>query len=265
MLERQPPELLADHGLDEIIQNSRGQNKTHLRRIRDDLIEKYDEYIEAIPELEGLPQTAPSQEEIAALTSRFHSLRAAQSPRVDLRCPLCQVRHAGEWDHFLPRDHYPYYSIFGPNLIWTCSACNRKKGVGNIAPQRQVLNAYYDKVSENVELVCDWGFEDGQVFVVFELRENDGAENYIVEIARRHFCIFDLGKTLMSEANNEIIPFLEEIRENVERGADVEQFTAALIQRHLDDCRRHSREVNHWETALWQGAMESLDDIIALI
>lgn len=65
-------------------------------------------------------------------------------------CPMCGSPVTGTLDHYLPREHFPEFSIFSRNLVPACSACNSsvKKELfqGPVCPER-FLHPYYDKLA----------------------------------------------------------------------------------------------------------------------
>lgn len=43
-------------------------------------------------------------------------------------CPLCGSHHPSQLEHYLPKAHYPEFTIFSWNLVPTCAICNPKRG-----------------------------------------------------------------------------------------------------------------------------------------
>lgn len=72
----------------------------------------------------------------------IESLRDS-SPEV---CPMCGGFKPTELDHLLPKEDYPAWSIFSPNLVPACS-CNRERGrllKGRADKQARILHPYFD-------------------------------------------------------------------------------------------------------------------------
>ena len=265
MLKRNPPQIRDGYGLDALIESSKKPNKAVLKEIKDTLVTRYDEYVANRYELEKVQQIERSSDIRKALYSKYNTLRRKEGTPPSLRCPLCQISHARQWDHYLPRDAYPDFSAFDLNLIWICPTCNGKKGANNISPKRKVLNAYFDPIAENINLVCNWHLTFGGISVSYSLKAKECAEKYIVDIATEHFDLLGLSKNFVSEATIHIQPFCLEIEEELISYPNIEACVAAIINRKLASCRRYRHEENHWERVLWEGAEHHIDCIVQYI
>jgi hypothetical protein len=70
------------------------------------------------------------------------NVREAGSPDV---CSMCGSLKAGTLDHVLPKESFPEFAVFAPNLVPACD-CNSLRGTrykGDI-PGRRVLHPYFD-------------------------------------------------------------------------------------------------------------------------
>jgi hypothetical protein len=67
-------------------------------------------------------------------------------------CPMCGSANTGTVDHFLPRRDYPEFSIFTPNLVPACPACNmftkRLRFQGPL-PHEHLLHPHYDRLLDH--------------------------------------------------------------------------------------------------------------------
>lgn len=65
-------------------------------------------------------------------------------------CPYCDI-HSVEFDltsvdHFIPKAKYPLLSIYPPNLVVACSACNERIKKENI--YLPIMHPYFDNINE---------------------------------------------------------------------------------------------------------------------
>lgn len=62
-------------------------------------------------------------------------------------CPMCGSLHSWSLDHVLPKETYPAFAIFGPNLVPACQ-CNSKRGavLTGQNPGERILHPYFDDV-----------------------------------------------------------------------------------------------------------------------
>lgn len=67
-------------------------------------------------------------------------------------CPMCGSASTGTVDHFLPRKHYPEFSIFGPNLVPACSLCNmfaKRTTFQGPLPHEHLLHPHFDRLLDH--------------------------------------------------------------------------------------------------------------------
>ena len=81
----------------------------------------------------------------------------------DILCPLCEISHCDELDHYIPRENMPEFSVFSPNLIPLCHDCNHTKGTYWLDENqnRLIFNAYFDIIIEKPICVCKIFLVDG--------------------------------------------------------------------------------------------------------
>lgn len=61
-------------------------------------------------------------------------------------CPYCGIDRPETLDHFVPKEQFPEFSTYAPNLIACCDICNRAKGVDWATPTKRLfLHAYFDQ------------------------------------------------------------------------------------------------------------------------
>ncbi|MHB8370457.1 MAG: HNH endonuclease [Leptospirales bacterium] len=78
------------------------------------------------------------------------------SAPVNGRCPLCGIGTVNTLDHYLPKKHFPVFSVTPNNLIPACQWCQREKSEYYPATEGdQLLHPYFDKVDNDVWLKAD--------------------------------------------------------------------------------------------------------------
>ncbi len=71
-------------------------------------------------------------------------------------CPMCGAPRTSSLDHYLPKEHYPEYTVFSKNLVPACK-CNSSKGkkvTGSTAGLERILHPYYDDCLNFRLLTC---------------------------------------------------------------------------------------------------------------
>ncbi|MBU1391718.1 MAG: hypothetical protein KJ856_10105 [Gammaproteobacteria bacterium] len=65
------------------------------------------------------------------------------------RCPFCSVGKVKNLDHFLPKAHFPIFSVTPINLVPSCRDCNQDKNDDfSVDIRKQSLHPYFDDVSK---------------------------------------------------------------------------------------------------------------------
>ena len=72
------------------------------------------------------------------------------------RCPLCGIGTVNTLDHYLPKSHFPVYSVTPNNLVPVCKWCQGEKSeYYSTTEGGQLLHPYFDDVDDEVWLAAD--------------------------------------------------------------------------------------------------------------
>ena len=88
-------------------------------------------------------------------TGRAIYNRIMASP-VNQRCPLCGIGTVNTLDHYLPKTHFPVFSVTPNNLVPACTWCQGEK-LEYYSETRggQILHPYFDNFDSDEWLVAD--------------------------------------------------------------------------------------------------------------
>lgn len=203
------------------------------------LIKPIDTSLVAEPELiEGL-----SVEELKTLYS-YNMVKRKPGRKVYDRilnltekCPYCGgIGRPRNLDHFLPKTHYPQFSILPINLIPSCRDCNMD-GKGSVYAdeyEKQVIHPYLDapKFFEEKWISAEYLPEKG-VFHFFVCPP----ENWLNRDKCRvefHFSSFDLAKRYSLEAGSELVFLTGQVRNLLEIGLGQTEIKNSIIQPVID-------------------------------
>ena len=81
-------------------------------------------------------------------TSKTKAIKAIREWSLST-CPMCGAAGVGTVDHYLPRETYPEFSVFTPNLIPACNLCNskaKKTTVKGATASERFLHPYFNKL-----------------------------------------------------------------------------------------------------------------------
>lgn len=113
--------------------------------------------------------------------------RSMQNISLQPYCPYCCIELVNDsYDHFLPKDTFPEYSIYVKNLIPCCSNCNSRK---NNLPSNNFINFYFDTIPVQQFLFVNITYPHNLPVANFNL-QNNGIQNFA--LINSHFTSLNL-------------------------------------------------------------------------
>lgn len=167
-----------------------------------------------------------------------------------LLCPYCMLNEPSTWDHYLPKDKYPEYSVYHPNLLYVCFRCNQRKW--NYYDANGLLYCHpYFTVSETVALLhCSVTVNGGHLKIEY-YGASIGALQLEGEIAQRHLVQLTLGTRFQGVAASLVSNLIGELRQHFPAGIQPEALKGILRRRY--DETRNKLGPNAWDSRLWHG------------
>jgi hypothetical protein len=170
------------------------------------------------------------------------------------RCPFCGFGQASTLDHFLPKNHFSWLSVFVPNLIPACKDCNHGKSSSLAdSPKDQIIHPYFDDPRINKE---QWLFasinQTSPISIIFNAKPPIEWEELLKLRVGNHLRDFDLSRRFSLEAANEIASLTSVLKSLLPCGQ-------GAIKAHLDLMAQAEFELhkNSWRTALYQTLAET--------
>jgi hypothetical protein len=227
------PSINTDGNADPVVIN--GLRKSELIRI-------YDQYF--------VPERKPARKIYDAL------LNAAKE-----KCPFCGgIGTPRSLDHFLPKAHFPQFSVAPRNLVPACLECNLGEKTQSFAidAEDQIIHPYADNEKFFLE---QWIFakynasNDGEPgeFEYFASPPEEWRE-FEKQKARKHFRDFGLARRYATRAAEHLGIVLLQIEFLRQVGLDSETISTALLRPGVDA----SPFVNHWQKGMYQALMDVL-------
>ncbi len=204
-----------------------------------ELIKIYDQYF--------VPENKPARKIYNAL------LNSAKE-----KCPFCGgIGAPRNLDHFLPKAHFPQFSVQPYNLVPACRDCNMagKAHAFAMNSEEQILHPYADEEKYFIE---QWIFaiyndspdkEPGD-FEYFINPPVDWLEDNKKRV-RKHFADFDLAKRYSTKAAELLGTVLGQINALEKQGIDSQSINSALLQPGIDAAPFQ----NHWQVGMYQALM----------
>lgn len=225
------------------LQNQRNVDPIVLGQLkRSDLIKLYGNYFVGI--------TKPAR-------AVYDSLMIA----ADEKCPYCGgIGRPRNLDHYLPKKHYPQFSIVPLNLVPSCRDCNMD-GKGEVFAMReaeQVIHPYLDDDSIFNE---QWLFarytptNDGEPGVIeYFVSPPQHWEDVKKQRVEKHFLDFDLSLRFSKEAGSRSVALLAQYEALLQVPVNKDVAKNIIFQPIIDT----SPFVNHWERVMCLALLSGL-------
>lgn len=209
---------------------------------KSELVKIYDQYF--------VPEQKPARKIYDAL------LNAAKE-----KCPFCGgIGTPRNLDHFLPKAHFPQFSVLPRNLVPACRDCNMD-GKGHAFAtnaEDQIIQPYADK---------DRFFIEQWIFATYHTGNNgepgdfeyytsppEGWSDVDKLRVRKHFKDFDLAKRYATKAAELLGTVLNQIKTMGQAGLEIGVIKSILLQPGVDA----APFVNHWQKGMYQALMHAL-------
>jgi hypothetical protein len=261
------PQDDAGH-LDEMSQNDLLSSYPLLALQLNAMKARYDEYVMG----RGDPWTVPAPVQlppalVEALKSHYKSppkcleflgtLRTAGSPDV---CAMCGSLKAGTLDHVFPKDIYPEFAIFAPNLVPACD-CNSKRGTRyrGQANGERTLHPYFDDVLERRLVYVQFS---GTLKSPLAAIQAIGQDLNPEQLRALHFHIESILKrsSLITWASEKWATFYREpeaLLLDLPDGPVVIEDVRHSLERRLRGADREHRTPNNWYSMVFYGVLHS--------
>lgn len=178
------------------------------------------------------------------------------------KCPFCGgIGTPRTLDHFLPKAHFPQFSVLPMNLVPSCRDCNMDEK-GHEIPTRtedQIIHPYVDH---------DRFFYEQWIFACYHVGLNNepGEFEYYVsppqiwndidkQRVQRHFNEFNLEKRYSIKAAAVLNTVLMQINRLNEIGLDRNDVKSTILQPGIDAAPFK----NHWQTSMYQSLIDYMD------
>ncbi|MDX3185413.1 MULTISPECIES: HNH endonuclease [Streptomyces] len=234
--------------------------------VRAGIIDAYGDYEEALRDIRRFTSLANGSDVLTkallgnyALLDRGRPLEGLRNSIFqtavsrNYRCPLCERAQVCALDHFLPKNHFPEYSILADNLIPVCERCNRLKGDEcDRADGLLMFHAYFDEFPDKEILFAKIDISN-TVSIKYSLHRSAGIDNFTFERVKKQFEILGLLDFYQMEAVAELTDQVDLYAETYNSLGDPGlRSTLTALTRGAE-----RKGVNHWKAALYRALSRS--------
>ena len=181
-------------------------------------------------------------------------------------CPFCGgIGVPNNLDHFLPKIHFPQYSLLPWNLVPSCEKCNMgEKGQAYAScAEEQFIHPYLD---------INQFFDEQWIYSKFEPieEEKNGSFKYFVAFgdndrwneenrarAYKHFNDFNLAQRYSVQASRELRGVWGQLKAMLSNGNDKKIIIDCILTPKIDS----APHVNHWIVSMYQALIEWFDGV----
>lgn len=177
---------------------------SNLGVLRADVILKYAEYRGGFNNIHNIPANTFNAIESSELRNCYNNSTVAlgslknrliksQTTEFQFLCPYCLIIKHTTFDHYLPQEEHPVFSVCANNLVPCCGPCNQKKlSYWKQNGQRAILHFYNDLIPNTQFLFCDLNFNGIIPILTFRLNFPNGYNGTLRNRIEKHFERLDL-------------------------------------------------------------------------
>lgn len=167
----------------------------------------------------------------------------------DEKCPFCDVSQPNTLEHYLPKAHFPQYSILPINLIPACRYCNPGKKGSTYATVKdsQVLHPYFeDNIFYREKWINANVLHTDPVALEYFVDPPIAWTNTQKNRVETHFEMFNLRARFGIQAAEELSILVDQ-RRNLMRDYAPEEFRAYL----QSIANNNAIQINHWKRVMY--------------
>lgn len=167
-------------------------------------------------------------------------------------CPYCSQRDVSTIDHYLPKSHYPLFSVTPANLIPSCSDCNKDKlDDYNLDEDKMLIHPYFDNLQNVNWLKCSV-VKGNPITFSFEV-SNEIEDKVLLSRLKHHFNILNLSKLYSDNAARRFRGLISSLIREYKSNPDDK--VLSFINDSIDEYK--SENPNSWEANMYIALKES--------
>ncbi|WP_406234143.1 hypothetical protein ACI703_01185 [Isoptericola jiangsuensis] len=247
-----------------IMSVKRSGTQDELKAVKKDVTALCADYVQALKFLKPPPRKQWAKGASDALISCYSVNTKALSSHKDSilkslisqaeinvqRCPYCMLNDPKTWDHYMPKDDFPEYSVFHANLLYVCYGCNQRKS-NYFSPTELVYCHPYFSVDINSAILhCEVKVDKGKLSIDYYGAGYDGYTEQ-GNIAQRHLERLGLVDRFKIEASSTVADLISELHQNFPNGVTQSILDGVLQRRYSDSMKKLG--CNAWDSRLWHG------------
>jgi len=193
---------IAEYDL--ISHSKQNPSRANLIALRPHVNPHYTEYLNAFNNIHGKAANVFNVNDSTELRNCYNNPTGAldnlkvrlincQTDTFKFLCPYCLIINHTTFDHYIPQEEQPVFSVCAKNLIPCCGLCNGKKlQYWKEGGQRAIIHFYNDIIPNEKFLFCDLSFNGSIPILNFRLSFSSTFDPAIRFRIEQHFTRLDL-------------------------------------------------------------------------
>ena len=184
----------------------------------------------------------------------FQELTTGKYNRLSSKCPYCFRGEVSSFDHFLPKELFPEYSVHPRNLVPACSRCNQYKSI----EYKDVFNPYIDDVPILAQyLFVKFQKLNDDFLVEYYLDNSNGIESSLFKRIENTFAILDLANRYKEASSDLFVMVSKDIKLEKKGDLDEIKIKERLLFKYkeLYGCD----DVNNWEYVFRVACLQDIE------
>ncbi|MFZ4874384.1 HNH endonuclease [Janthinobacterium sp. Mn2066] len=177
-------------------------------------------------------------------------------------CPFCGgIGRPKNLDHFLPKAHFPQYSVFPQNLVPSCRDCNMDGKATAFAtrPEDQLIQPYVDNDhffnEQWIYAECVLNAANMPKAVRYFVKPPEGWDGISKLRVQKHFDDFGLGSRYAIQTAKLLKTSVDQIVNSRNLGLENESIRKALLEPGVNN----APFINHWMRGMYQALSDYLE------
>lgn len=166
------------------------------------------------------------------------------------RCAYCMLNDPKTWDHYMPKEFFPEYSVYHENLLYICYGCNQRKS--NYFDRNELIycHPYFTIDNDEALLHCKVTVSNAKLSIQY-YGGGVGKFSKIGAIAHQHVDRLGLIDRFKGEASSTVSGLIGELRQHYPMGVTQQALDGVLERRYA--LARDKLGCNAWDSRLWHG------------
>lgn len=175
--------------------------------------------------------------------------------RIINTCQNCTINEINSFDHIIPKDEFPEYSVNPKNLFPSCTKCNgHKSTIWRLDDKPIFLNLYLDSLPKVQYLFCEPLIKNEVITVNFVVENRHDIDDGLFTLISNHYSRLFLPQRFRENSHDTIYELSKEIKKYKDK-VSREELIQTIKDSIIDD--REYYGYNFWKSIIVEALINS--------